>query len=163
VTAPPRISFVVTCRPEAAFWLWTEAIGRWWPADHTVTGDPALVALEGRFGGRVYERGHDRTEHDWGRVTLWDPPIRRGYSWHIGRTPGEATVVEVRFTPGHDDTTIVEIEHSGWERFGDRAGVWRDRNRAGWDSLLPHLAAAATSSEIGAAIHRRQERGTGTT
>ena len=38
--------------------------------------------------------------------------------------------------------TRIEIEHSGWERLGDTADTWRDRNRAGWDSLLPHFAEA---------------------
>jgi hypothetical protein len=73
----------------------------------------------------------------------------------LGGTPGDATEVEVGFAAGHDDTTIVEIEHRGWERFGDRAGAWRDRNRAGWESLLPHLAAAATSPQNGPALDRR--------
>jgi hypothetical protein len=36
----------------------------------------------------------------------------------------------------------VEIEHSGWEALGDEADAWRDQNRAGWDALLPHFAAA---------------------
>jgi len=80
MTPPLRISFVVRCRPETAFWLWTESIGRWWPADHTVSGDPELIALEDRVGGRVFERTHDGTEHNSGQVTPWDPPVRLGYS-----------------------------------------------------------------------------------
>jgi hypothetical protein len=43
--------------------------------------------------------------------------------------------------------TRVEIEHRGWERLGADAGVWRDRNRAGWETLLPHFAAAITEGE----------------
>ena len=35
--------------------------------------------------------------------------------------------------------TRVQIEQNGWERFGELAGPWRDRNRIGWDSLLPHF------------------------
>jgi hypothetical protein len=38
------------------------------------------------------------------------------------------------------------IEHRGWERLGERADAWKDRNRAGWDSLLPYLAEAALSA-----------------
>jgi hypothetical protein len=50
MTSPLRLSFEVGCRPQAAFRLWTEAIGTWWPADHTVSGDPATVVFEGRVG-----------------------------------------------------------------------------------------------------------------
>ncbi len=34
------------------------------------------------------------------------------------------------------------IEHRGWDCLGSRAGPWRDRNRAGWATLLPHFQAA---------------------
>jgi hypothetical protein len=37
MTAPLRLSFEVGCRPQAAFRLWTEATGTWWPAHHTVS------------------------------------------------------------------------------------------------------------------------------
>ena len=39
-------------------------------------------------------------------------------------------------------TTGVEIEHTGWERLGaggTDGDMWRDRNRAGWATLLPHF------------------------
>jgi Activator of Hsp90 ATPase homolog 1-like protein len=152
------LSLVVQCRPERAFRLWTEEIGRWWPADHTVTGDPAMVAFEGRVGGRIYERGRDGTEHDWGEVTVWDPPSRLGYTWHLGGRTEAATDVEIGFVAGDGDATIVEIEHRGWERLGDQAGAWRDRNRAGWESLLPYLAAAAAVA--GSAVEHGHRLGT---
>ena len=59
-------------------------IGRWWPADHTVTGrDDLTVVLEDGVGGRIFERTPDGVEHDWGEVTLWNPPDRLGYRWHL--------------------------------------------------------------------------------
>ena len=88
-------------------------------------------------------------------MTLWEPPLRLGYSWHLGRTNADATDVEIGFAAGGDDTTVVKIEHRGWERFGAEAGIWRDRNRAGWQSLLPHLAAATSSSDTRAAGHAK--------
>lgn len=30
-------------------------------------------------------------EHDWGVVTVWDPPKRLAYLWHLGRNRDEAT------------------------------------------------------------------------
>lgn len=62
---------------------WTTGIGAWWPGDHTVTGGPDLVILETRQGGRIYERAPDGVEHDWGEVTVWEPPSRLEYRWHL--------------------------------------------------------------------------------
>ncbi len=66
MSTPLRLSFDVACDPERAFRLWTAEIARWWPGDHTVTGDPELVVIEDGVGGRIYERGADGTEHEWG-------------------------------------------------------------------------------------------------
>ncbi len=81
-------------------------------------------------------------KHTWGEVTVWEPPRRLAYRWHLGRDRADATEVEIRFVDDGEDRTRIEIEHSGWERLGDTADTWRDRNRAGWDSLLPHFAEA---------------------
>ena len=74
---PIRLSFEVDCPPDHAFEIWTGRIDQWWPADHTVTGEDGLtVVLEGRPGGRIFERTPSGAEHDWGEVTVWDPPER---------------------------------------------------------------------------------------
>jgi uncharacterized protein YndB with AHSA1/START domain len=55
--------------------------------------------------------------------------------------PGDASVVEVRFT-ARDGGTLVEVVHRGWERFGDQAEE-RRRGYAGpgsWGSVLDHFA-----------------------
>jgi hypothetical protein len=44
--------------------------------------------------------------------------------------------------------TRVEIEHRGWERLGESATAWRDRNRTGWETMLPHLVAAIAKGGI---------------
>ena len=141
---PIRLSFELACRPDHAFTVWTERIDRWWPADHTVTGAAGLtVVLEGRPGGRIFERTADGTEHDWGEVTLWEPPARLGYLWHLRRDRADATEVEIRFIDRGDATTRVEIEHRGWERLGADGVTWRERNFGGWSTLLPHFVQAA--------------------
>jgi hypothetical protein len=108
-----------------------------------VTGQPGLdVVLQGGVGGRIYERAADGAEHDWGEVTVWKPPTQLAYLWHIGRGRVTATEVEIRFVAQGDAATRVEIEHRGWEQLGNAAGEWRDRNRGGWETLLPHYLAA---------------------
>ena len=127
----------------------------WWPADHTVSGAPEQVVLEPRLGGRIHERAPDGTEHDWGEVTLWEPPRRLGYLWHLRRDRADATEVEITFD--HAVTgTLVEIEHRGWERLGAGGPEWRERNRGGWSTLLPHYVLAAGPT---AAAHPEVEHG----
>jgi uncharacterized protein YndB with AHSA1/START domain len=144
VIEPIRLGLDLACPPDHAFEVWTGRIGQWWPADHTVTGDPDLtIVLEGRPGGRIFERTADGTEHDWGEVTVWEPPRRLVYLWHLKRDRSEATEVEIRFLDPGGGSTRVEIEHRGWERLGAAGEDWRDRNRGGWATLLPHYVEGA--------------------
>lgn len=146
MTEPLSLRLEVAGSAEHAFAVWTSRIDQWWPADHTVTGrSDAQIALEPYVGGRIYERTPDGTEYDWGEVTLWEPPHRLGYLWHLRRDRADATDVEIRFRAA-GDRTRVEIEHRGWERLGADAAVWRDRNRMGWTTLLPHFSTAAGSA-----------------
>jgi len=143
MTEPLRVSMDIACSVEHAFSVWTTRIGAWWPPDHTVTGEPGLaIVLEDGVGGRIYERTPDGTEHDWGEVTVWKPPTQLAYLWHLRRDRADATEVDIRFVPLGATATRVEIEHRGWERLGSAAGEWRERNRAGWQTLLPHFLAA---------------------
>jgi hypothetical protein len=142
MTAPLRLSLEVACSTEHAFSVWTTAIGTWWPADHTVSGRPQTVVLQSGVGGRIFERTADGVEHEWGEVTVWDPPSALAYLWHIGRDRTAATEVWVQFLD-QGDSTRIEIEHRGWERLGADAQVWRERNQIGWDTLLPHFQSAA--------------------
>ncbi len=141
---PIHLAFEVECPVDHAFDVWTTRIAQWWPLDHTVSAEDGLtVVLEGRPGGRIFERRPGGQEHDWGEVTIWEPPTRLGYTWHLNRDRSDATEVEVRFVPRDAATTIVEIEHRGWERLGADGVNWRDRNHGGWATLLPHYIAAA--------------------
>jgi hypothetical protein len=147
VTAEPlRLAIEVACSGEHAFRTWTAGIAGWWPADHTVSGTAvATVVLEGRVGGRIYERTADGAEHEWGEVTVWEPPVRLGYLWFLRTDRADATDVDIRFVAVDPATTRVEIEHAGWERLGDRGAAWRERNLGGWSTLLPHFREAAVT------------------
>ena len=103
VIEPIRLAFDVDCPADHAFEVWTARIDRWWPADHTASGDAAThVVLEGRPGGRIFERTPSGAEHDWGEVTVWEPPSRLGYLWHLRRDRADATEVEIRFVAAGD-------------------------------------------------------------
>jgi Activator of Hsp90 ATPase homolog 1-like protein len=148
MTPPPlKISFDLACPAAHAFEVWTLRIGTWWPSDHTVTGHPDQVVLQAGVGGRIFERTADGVEHDWGHVTGWDPPKQLTYLWHLGADPSNATEVEIQFLPLGEAATRVEIEHRGWEVLGDAGSQWRDRNRDGWSTLLPHFQAALAKGD----------------
>lgn len=144
---PLRLSFEVACAVPRAFELWTAEISRWWPADHTVSGErDADVVLETRPGGRIFERTSSGAEHDWGEVTAWEPPRRLVYLWHLRADRADATEVEVTFAAIGDAATGVQIEHRGWERLGAGGAEWREANGRGWNSLLPYFAAACAEA-----------------
>ncbi len=99
--------------------------------------------IEPAVGGRMYERTPDGEEHDWGQVTGWDPPRRITYLWHLRQDRADATEVEITFAPAEPTGTRMSIEHRGWEALGSRGAAQRERNQAGWSSLLAHFRAAA--------------------
>jgi uncharacterized protein YndB with AHSA1/START domain len=143
--APVRVSVDVGRGVEEAFRVFTAEIGAWWPvAGHSVEPDRVeAVVLEGRPGGRLYERWHDGREADWGRVLAWEPPTRLLLAWKPNPERPSPTEVEVRFVavePGH---TRVELEHRGWERLGDPAAEARSSYQDGWPRVLAAFAAAA--------------------
>lgn len=144
---PIHLAFEVECPVDHAFEVWTARFGQWWPLDHTVSAEEGLtVVLEGRPGGRIFERQAGGQEHDWGEVTIWEPPTRLGYTWHLNADRSDATDVEIRFLPGAEGATRVEIEHRGWERLGAAGEDWRERNHGGWATLLPHYIAAVAGT-----------------
>jgi uncharacterized protein YndB with AHSA1/START domain len=144
VIEPLRLAFEVSCPVTHAFDVWTRKISGWWPADHSVSGERGLeIILEGRPGGRIFERTAAGTEHDWGEVIAWEPPTRLAYLWHLRRDRADATEVEIRFIDRGNATTRVEIEHRGWERLGAQGPGWREANQGGWATLLPHYLSAA--------------------
>jgi uncharacterized protein YndB with AHSA1/START domain len=141
--APLTMSFDVACSVDHAFRVWTSEIDRWWPSDHTVSGQADLkIVWESGVGGRIYERTSEGVEHDWGEVTVWNPPSQLVYLWHLRQDRADATEVEIHFVAQSAAATRIEIEHRGWERLGAASEERRAQNRGGWESLLPHFRSA---------------------
>jgi uncharacterized protein YndB with AHSA1/START domain len=141
---PLHISLELACSAEHAFKIWTSRIATWWPKEHRATTETNTeVILEPRLGGRLFERSRNGLEVQWGEITVWDPPSRLAYLWHIRRDRTDATEVEIRFVPVAQDAARVDIVHRGWERLGASGSDWRDRNLSGWNGVLPSFAQAA--------------------
>ena len=82
----------------------------------------------------------DCRTHEWGEVTVWEPPRRLAYLWYLRRDRADATEVEITFAARGPSATRIDIHHRGWERLAD-GPQWRERNVLGWESLLPHYVA----------------------
>jgi uncharacterized protein YndB with AHSA1/START domain len=128
---------------EAAFTLFTERIGDWWPLEgHSVGGSESSVSFVDQR--RLVEVLADGSESQWGEVVIWDPPRQVSFSWHPG--PGASarpTQVSVRFEPGQQGT-VVRLEHSGWERYGTTVTEIHTEYSSGWMSVLDTYLAAAS-------------------
>jgi uncharacterized protein YndB with AHSA1/START domain len=135
VTEPIVVEFDVEADVDHAFSMWTESCAIWWPRSHSMSQTDGFdVVFEPFPGGRVYERGVDGAEHEWGEVIAWEPPRRLEYWWHIFLDRERATKVTVTFTP-LDASTAVRLENSGFEVFGDDAPNRIERVGGAWQRI----------------------------
>ncbi len=69
---------------EKAFQVFTERMGKWWPATHHVGDKPFKdILIDPKTGGRWYEINSDGAECIWGSVVAWEPPKKVVLSWHL--------------------------------------------------------------------------------
>jgi hypothetical protein len=121
----------------AAFKLFTEGMGSWWPTlTHSVAQSVAARAgMDDRIGGEIFEQ-HDGERVTWGTITAWDAPDGFSSTWHPGHGPELATQLTVRFIAEGPNATRVELEHRGWETYGEDANERFDSYTSGWDPVL---------------------------
>jgi uncharacterized protein YndB with AHSA1/START domain len=140
---------VVEAPLERAFQVFTEDFDKIKPREHNMLAtDIAESVFEPRTGGRVYDRGVDGSECQWGRVLAYEPPDRVVFTWDISpqwqieTDLSRASEVEVRFTQESEERTRVELEHRHLDRHGDgweglREGVGGEQ---GWPLYLARYA-----------------------
>lgn len=129
---------------DRAWEVFTEGLGAWWPLkDFSVGGAESEALVEGRVGGRIYERTKSGDEAEWGVLTVWEPQQRLAFTWHPGGPEDQATEVEVRFTAEGGSRTRLDLEHRGWEKLDGDALSMRDGYDQGWPTVLaPYVEAA---------------------
>lgn len=132
-------SVTVRVPPERAFAAFWQEIGTWWPLGegYAFAGDRwGDMVIEGREGGRVYERARDGEMFHIGSVTAFEPPSRIVFTWGEATEEWEApTEIEVRFT-AQGAATRVDLEHRGFERIGPAAGPTIAQYEQGWPVVL---------------------------
>ena len=138
----------VPIEPEAAFALFADRMGEWWPREYSWAG--ARLEWIGIKAGMCMERGPHGFRVDWGRVLSWEPPDRLRFSWQISPSrvpepdPERASEVEVRFTPAEHGGTIVSLAHRSFDRHGEGWQAYEEAMASpdGWPSILVRYAAA---------------------
>jgi uncharacterized protein YndB with AHSA1/START domain len=138
-----RKSVIVNTPVEKAFRVFTEEMATWWPLEGHSVGDTdaETVVLEGRVGGRWFERSRAGDEIPWGTVQVWEPPHRFVTTWHPGRDENTAQELELRFSE-EAGRTRVELEHRGWERLGAEGEAKARNYDEGWNATLESYADA---------------------
>jgi uncharacterized protein YndB with AHSA1/START domain len=131
--------FDLDCAPERAFEVYTSRIGEWW--DPMYTANPQTleaVTIEPGVGGRVFASHREEGEHDWGRVTVWEPGQRLAYTSTLAQDQGHPSEVTVQFAP-KGDGSHVRFEHGGWHE-----GNLADRMKfTEWPVILQRFAMIA--------------------
>jgi uncharacterized protein YndB with AHSA1/START domain len=147
MTVPPlRREILVDADRALAFAVFTQRIGAWWPVgSHSVHGEGGTVAFDRlEVGGRIVESMAGADDAVWGTITRWEPDAVVGFTWHPGHGAERASQVTVSFED-QDGKTLVRLEHTGWEVFGDQAQGARDEYDHGWPVVLDRYAAAVTA------------------
>ena len=142
---PLRRQVLVACDQATAYRLFTDEIGLWWPLEsHGCFGAGGSLAFVGQ---QIVETGPSGETAIWGTITANDPPSTISFTWHPGRSAAEATRVTVTFAPtGDPATTLVTLEHSGWEAYGDPEAA-RNEYAGGWVTVLARYADASGAPE----------------
>ena len=149
-------SIIVKASAERAFEVFTAGFDTWWPRSHHIGKAPMKKAIvEGHVGGRCYTAQTDGTECDWGRVLVWEPPLRVVLAWQIDGNwqfqpdLAKSSEVEVRFTAEPDGSTRVDLKHRHLERHGEDAGAVRTAidSPNGWTGSLQLFAAAVDQGQ----------------
>lgn len=147
-----RTEIIVEVPLDRAFAVFTERFDHIKPREHNMLAvDIAQSVFEPTVGGRVYDRGVDGSECQWGRVLAYEPPTRIVFTWDISprwqieADLARASEVEVRFIAEAERRTRVVLEHRHLDRHGEgweglAAGVQADQ---GWPLYLQRFAQAA--------------------
>ncbi len=149
--APIAFAVSLPLSREAAFDLFVERFGDWWPRDYTFSRDPAAdLAIEPMPGGACSEQVPGGARIVWGTVLSIEPPLFLRLAWQISpergviADPAAASRVTVEFR-AQADGTLVELTHRDFLRHGEAGEGYRAAMASpqGWPFCLDALVLAA--------------------
>lgn len=136
-----RHSVTVPVDRKTAFRVFLEEFPQWWPPMFRCTKVGAPLGVEPHRGGRWYEIDEQGEEHTFGRIRTASSPGTIVIDWHLngfGRVdPDNASEFTVRFVADGRRKTVVELEHTHFDRMGTKhAKRVRNGMDKGWPTLL---------------------------
>lgn len=139
---PIQKSVTVPLPPSQAFDLFTSKIDLWWPKrGFSVGGAKSKLTFPKHKGGEIIETDEAGTAHIWGTIIAFDPGVYVAFTWHPGRAPHEATIVEMRFQQTQSGTKC-DLTHGGFDILGPTADAVSTSYLHGWDTVLGCYCAA---------------------
>jgi uncharacterized protein YndB with AHSA1/START domain len=137
--SPIAFEYQLACSAEHAFDTYANRIGEWWDPRYTADTDTYEgVTIEPGAGGRVCEHHAGGVEHEWGRVTAWDPGRRLVHSFALAQDPAQPSEVAVDFV-ARENGCDVRFAHGGWTE----ANVGDRKKFSDWPVLLDRFAELA--------------------
>ena len=130
------------CSAQHAFAVYAGRIGEWWDPNYSANAETLRsVTIEPRIGGRVFATHEDLGEHEWGKVTVWEPGRRLAHTFTLAQDPQAPTEVSVEFAVDGDGCNLL-FAHGGWTEANaaDRAKF------SDWPVLLDRFAELAEAS-----------------
>lgn len=134
-------SVVLPLAPVAAFELFTQRAGDWWPTGRRHTDDPEsqIFLLQ---SGRFYERARNGHEVELGHVRSWDLPRRILLDFFVATGRERPTEVEITFAL-HDGGTRVTVIHRPTPASMAMWAEWAPRYEQSWNMVLAALVRMA--------------------
>lgn len=130
---------------KTAFELFVSEFDEWWPKDYTWSQEKLVEIRPGKGPGALCtEIGPYGFRCDWGRITHWQKNMKIGLKWQIGPNrepvpdPTKASDLSLEFKGKEDASTVLVLEHEGFENHGQGAADYRDMmdGTMGWDYIL---------------------------
>jgi uncharacterized protein YndB with AHSA1/START domain len=147
-------SLTLGCGVAHAFAVFTQQMGRWWPASHHIGKQAFLeIRIEPFEGGRWYEVDASDNTCAWGSVLAFEPPYLLRLAWHLSPDftfdpdPDHASEIELRFIELGPNLTQFDFFHhhlechgAGWEKLREAVD-----SKDGWSGILSCFEKQAVS------------------
>ncbi len=109
---------IVAVPVDQAFRAYVEFPIEWVPPAHRFTTDTQSMTIEGKVGGRFYERDAQGNEVTRGTIVEWTPPTRLVMTWRVGAgwqpigDDEHASHVEIDFAARSADATEMTVTYT---------------------------------------------------